>query len=203
MERQQKKDWIREKIIESSLGLLKDRTWESVSSQEICTAAKVSKRTLYAYFRSQDEIYLELVRRCFLELTQDMGTAFSKGDTIIDQFINVGAAYLMYLVNEPVKGSLVVRFDEMRFIQNYPEQVKAISNSANQYELLSLFRQLDLDPEIYDRVLALYLWSHIQGMAQLLISKSMWLEDYYGASMARLIEEQITFIRKVLEGIKK
>jgi len=203
MERQQKKDAIRDKIIAATFDLICERTWESVSSDEICAAAKVSKRTLYAYFRSQDEIYLELVKRSFAQMATCLGAAFSEGNTVTDRIINLGEAYLRFMLDEPVKGALVVRFDEMRFTESYPEQVKWIGEIANANELLALFRQQKLDPEHFDRSLALGLWAHIQGLAQLIVSKKMWLEDYYGIAIENLIAEQMTFVRKILEGLGK
>ncbi len=202
MDRTKKKEQIKEKIIEAVLDLLTERNWESLSSNDICKKAEVSKRTLYVYFQSQDEIYLELVRRSFDKLAGEMNTAFSEGHTATEKIMNTGRAYLNFMIDEPVLGGLIVRFDGVQFFENYPEQVRGIGIIANQYELLHIFRQLNLDPERYDRTLALGLWAHLQGMAQLIISKGMWLEEYYEASTTHLIQEQMTMVEQKLRGLE-
>lgn len=202
MDRVKKKELIREKIIEGALELLKERNWESLSSNDICKMAVVSKRTLYVYFQSQDDIYLELVKRSFEKLTQCIDVAFSEGASGTDKILSIGGAYLNFMINEPVAGGLIVKFDGMRFIENYPEKLEEIGIIANQYELLHIFRQLKLDPERYDRTLAVALWAHLQGTAQLIINKRMWLEEYYGDSTTCLIQEQMTMVEKNLRGLE-
>ncbi|HBF64982.1 MAG TPA: hypothetical protein DDW34_03530 [Clostridium sp.] len=73
---------------------------------------------------------------------------------------------------------------------------------ANQYELMHLFRELNLNTTVFDGNLAVFLWAHIQGIAQLLHSKGKWMEEYYGVSIEDIIEGQMKLTRQMLGGLK-
>lgn len=202
MERQEKKEFIRENIIQSLFELLKEKSWESISSTEICTTAGISKRTLYIYFRSQDEMYLELVKRSFIQLTDTLSTVMNLQKTITEKIINLGTTYLQFMLDYPLQGALITGFDESRFKQEYQKEVEEISIIANRYELTTVFQLLNANPVVYNQTLAIFLWSHIQGMAQLVLDKRKWLENYYNVAIHDLIEDQMNFIKNILEGVK-
>ncbi len=203
MERQKKKEHIRENIIQAIFALLKERTWESLSSSEICEKAGVSKRTLYVYFRSQDEMYLELVRRSFEHMTDILRPAMALGETIEDKICNLGETYLRFMLENPIQGELIIGFDEKRYVNAYTKQVEAIRAIANEYELFHIFHKFNLDSKVYDSNMAIFLWAYIQGIAQLLHSKGVWMEEYYKTPIQRIIKEQINLVRIVFEGVNK
>ncbi len=202
MDRTKKKEFIQDTIIQALFSLLEEKSWESLSSNEICEKAGISKRTLYAYFRSQDEMYLELVKRSFERMNMTMGNALNQGEDVEDKIINLGVAYIQFMLKKPVEGTLILNFDEKRFRGTYENQINAIHIIANQYELMHLFEKLNLDTKAFDSHLAIFLWSHIQGIAQLLHSKGKWMEEYYDVSIQRIVEGQMELARKVLGGIK-
>ncbi|SEO32449.1 transcriptional regulator, TetR family [Amphibacillus marinus] len=203
MERAEKKHLIRENIIKALFDLLSEKKWGDLSSNEICTRADISKRTLYVYFRSQDEMYLAIVKRSFESLMGDMSKAFSIGRTAKEKLVNLGQAYLYFMIDNPIKGSLIVGYDEMNYVVNYPEQVESIQAIANNFELMTIFQKLDLDPIIFNQHLAIFLWGHLQGIAQLINSKGEWLADYYGLTMEAMIDAQIKLASDLLEGVEK
>ena len=202
MDRDKKKAFIQDTIIQALFSLLEDKSWESLSSDEICKKAGVSKRTLYAYFHSQDEMYLELVKRSFERMNVTMGNALNQGNDVEDKIINLGMAYIQFMLKNPVEGTLILNFDEKRYKGTYVNQVNDIHNIANKYELMHLFQELNLDTKVFDSQLAIFLWSHIQGVAQLLHSKGEWMEEYYDVSIHRIVESQMKLARKMLGGIK-
>ncbi|MDD3394624.1 MAG: TetR/AcrR family transcriptional regulator [Anaerotignum sp.] len=202
MERQKKKAQIREAIIRAIFALLEEKNWEGLSSNEICEKAEISKRTLYLYFRSQDEMYLEVVHRSFECMNDVMRSAMEIGKTVEDKIIGLGRAYIQFMLQNPVEGTLIMGFDEKRYKNAYEEQINAIHIIANQYELMHVFRELNLEREVFDGNLAIFLWAHIQGIAQLLHSKGKWMEDYYDSSMQSIIEDQMKLARKMLGGAK-
>lgn len=56
--RERKKARTRQAISEAAIGLFLDRGYDAVSVAEIAAAAEVSKRTLFAYFPSKDDLVL-------------------------------------------------------------------------------------------------------------------------------------------------
>ena len=57
----------REKIVECALDLFCRKGYESVGVQEICTAAGVTKPTLYYYFKSKYGLLEELLEEKYAE----------------------------------------------------------------------------------------------------------------------------------------
>lgn len=202
MERQKKKEQIRETIIQAIFALLEKKNWEILSSNEICEKAKISKRTLYLYFRSQDEMYLGVVQRSFERMNEAMRLALEIEETVEEKIISLGEAYVWFMLQNPIEGALIMGFDEKRYMGTYEKQINTIHVIGNQYELKHLFQELNLEPEVFDSNLAFFLWAHIQGTAQLLHSKGKWLEDYYDTSMQNIIEGQMKLARKILGGAK-
>ncbi len=199
MERQKKKEQIRETIIQAIFLLLEEKSWESMSSNEICEKAGISKRTLYAYFHRQDELYLELVKRSFETMNEAMSSAMTFENTAEDTIIELGLAYIRFMLENPVQEALIIGFDEKKFFAVYEKQVNEIQMIANEFELMHLFRKLKLDPEKFDANLAIFLWTHIQGVTQLIHSKGKWLENYYDASIQSIIQAQMKLARKCME----
>lgn len=202
MERNKKKKHIQDAIVEGIFSLLLQKNWESLSSNEICEKAGVSKRTLYAYFHSQDEMYLELVKRSFERMNVVMRDAIAKRTCAIDKIIYLGETYIKFMLENPREGALILGFDEKRYENTYEKQVNEIHLIANQYELMHLFGELNLNPQVFDANLAVFLWAHIQGIAQLLHSKGKWMEEYYDISIENIIEGQMKLTRQMLGGLK-
>ncbi|MEA5056044.1 MAG: TetR/AcrR family transcriptional regulator [Anaerotignum propionicum] len=202
MERNKKKEYIQDAIIDGIFSLLLEKNWASLSSNEICEEAGVSKRTLYAYFHSQDEMYLELVKRSFERMNVAMGDAMTQKVCAFDKIIYLGEAYIKFMLENPREGALILGFDEKRYENQYEKQVNEIHLIANQYELMHLFRELNLNTTVFDGNLAVFLWAHIQGIAQLLHSKGKWMEEYYGVSIEDIIEGQMKLTRQMLGGLK-
>lgn len=202
MERNKRKEYIQDSIINGIFTLLLEKSWEGLSSNEICEKAGVSKRTLYAYFRSQDEMYLELVKRSFERMNIAMKDAMmSKRDCPLDKIIYLGETYIKFMLENPREGVFILGFDEKKYQKQYEKQVNEIHLIANQFELMHLFEELQLDTLVFDGNLAIYLWAHIQGIAQLLHSKGDWMEDYYGISIESIIHGQMKLTRQMLGGL--
>ncbi len=199
MERQKKKEEIRETIIQAIFLLLGEKSWESISSNEICEKAGISKRTLYAYFHRQDELYLELVKRSFERMNEAMSAAMISENTPEDIIIELGLAYIRFMLENPVEEALIIGFNEKKYVAAYGKQINEIQMIANEFELMHLFRKLKLDPEKFDANLAIFLWTHIQGITQLIHSKGKWLENYYDISIQSIIQAQMMLARKCME----
>ncbi|WP_312061013.1 TetR/AcrR family transcriptional regulator [Anaerotignum sp.] len=202
MERNKKKEYIQNAIIDGIFALLLEKNWESLSSNEICEKAGVSKRTLYAYYCSQDEMYLELVKRSFERMNIVMQEAMKdKRGYNLDYILCLGETYIKFMLENPREGALILGFDEKKYQKQYEKQVNEIHLIANRFELKHLFQELQLDPQVFDGTMAIYLWAHIQGIAQLLHSKGEWMEDYYGISIENIIQGQMKLTRQMLGGL--
>ncbi|MBN1623795.1 MAG: TetR/AcrR family transcriptional regulator [Clostridia bacterium] len=197
MKREIKKEQTRERIMEAIFSLMEEKSWRDISSNEICQRADISKRTLYIYFRSQDEMYLELVRDSFIEFGRCLSLAFEKGETIEDKVVSMGIAYLEFMVENPIKGGLMMGFNEKMYGEEHEQRISEIRKIANEFELSNVFGEQDG----LDRNTAVFLWAYIQGIAQLILNKDKWMEEYYGMSVSEIIDNQMKLVRKFITGV--
>lgn len=197
MKREAKKELTKERIMDAIFSLMKEKSWREISSNEICHRAGISKRTLYIYFRSQDEMYLELVKDSFIEFRGCLAEAYEKEDNLEDMVVAMGMAYLEFMVEKPIKGSLMMGFNEKMYGKEHEQIISEIREIANEFELSNMFK----DNEGFDKNTAVFLWAYIQGIAQLILSKDKWMEEYYGMTMKNIIENQMKLVRKFIAGV--
>ena len=88
----------REEILAHAIRLFAQKGVHSVSTRHIAEAVGVSQPTLYAYFKTKDELLNEACARAFAELTRRMrATADAPGDRLEA----LGHAYIRFGLEEP------------------------------------------------------------------------------------------------------
>lgn len=212
MNREDKKSLMREKITGSVFELLKNKSLDQITSDEICKAAAVSKKTLYAYYGTKEQMYLAVIKYCFECMNQQMmkvelgqvldrerneSLEVDKMKVILEK---LGRALLEFYTKYPDEGRLVSEFNETAYAESYPIEITEIQYVANQFEPFSLFEMLGADPAVFTKELALTLWSHLYGFSQLLIQKGEWMQSYYSASYKELINRQLDMMMKMIDA---
>lgn len=204
MNNQEKQEYIKSKIINAILELLKNKRLEDMTAEEIAGRADVSKRTLYKYYGSKREMFLAIVMQGFMELSEKIYDELKK---IKDndpwyQIECIGREYMRYCLDNTVKAKLILGYDEMEYITEFPKWVSDIQIYSNQFELVPFIEKYytfhDIIPPAEIASLALYLWAEAQGMATLLLSKRQWIKQYYKLDETQLIEEHLKLSKKVL-----
>ncbi len=205
MKREEKQKQIEQSILKAIFEKIKDKDLDSITSNEIAEAANVSKRTLYKYFNSKTEMYLGLVKESFTELNQNMDEAVNciKDKDAVHVIECIGISYLRFLLDNPVKGKIITNFNENDYKKDYPAQVKELSKMANQYDLAdyvkSAYKIKNMKPSVSIEGTVMFLWSTIQGLGALLLSKKSWIEEYYNIEENKLIEEVMDIIKQIFD----
>lgn len=204
MKREEKQKQIEQRILKAIFEKIKEEDLESITSNEIAEAAKVSKRTLYKYFSSKTEMYLGLVKESFTEMYNNIEEAISKiNDRAPISVIEcIGINYLKFVINNPVKGKIITSYNENDYKKEYPVQVEEIAIIANKYELTdyvrAVFENSDVKPNVSIESTVMFLWSSIQGLGILLSSKGSWIKEFYKIEEDRLIKEVMILIKQIL-----
>ena len=206
MQREKKKEMIKQRIIESTLKTMESSSFDGMTVNRICMDAGVSKKTLYSYYKSKEELYLDLVHLSFLALNECFIDALKQEKdqiqelTVIDQVLVLGKTYLQFIVDNKVKGKIVTEFQEPDYVVLYEDKVRAISFVANQFEL-NAFLAAKNQAEVFTPSLVLSLWASVQGIATLLVYKKEWIVDYYGLTVHEIVEQHISQIRDYIEFV--
>lgn len=84
MERSEKSQKMKRKIMDSALAEFSSRGYGASSINTICTAQNLSKGIVYHYFETKDALYLACVDECFHRLTEYIQNNISDTDTSIE-----------------------------------------------------------------------------------------------------------------------
>jgi AcrR family transcriptional regulator len=206
LKREEKKQSIREKIVGAIIGCLDENGLDALTTKEIACKSGVSTRTLYKYFGNKKEMYLGIVAFCFRELAGSIAEkcAFADSGDPFSVIECIGRSYLEYCLKEPKKSKILVSYNEEDFIADYPEQVQEIQKYSNTFELTQFIERFfachQIEPSVSAAGIALYLWSEVQGLATLMLSKESWIKSYYGMDIEKLIDEHMRLGKILLQG---
>lgn len=83
-----------EDILKAALAVFADKGYETATMDDVAQAAEFTKKTLYSYFLSKDEIFLRLMLRALTIMTGLFEKGFEAGNTGFDKIRNIGMAYI-------------------------------------------------------------------------------------------------------------
>ncbi len=86
----------REHILAEALRLFAERGVFQVSTREIASAVGISQPSLYAHFKSRDEIAIELSKRAFGLFRERMSGAGTSAESPIDRLRLMGREYVRF-----------------------------------------------------------------------------------------------------------
>lgn len=201
MKREEKKQRLYQHILDQTLKLLEHKSWSAITAEDIVKQAEVSKRTLYAYFPSIHLIYLALIKKSFEERNAYLDAHIDLDQEIKPLLYNLAKHIMTFSMSSSIEANLINQYDENLYIEQYPVHVKEISDIANKYELSQLFINKELDTNIYNKYLAIFLWSSITGWIDIIKSKKNWLTTYFQSDIDKLYEEHLNILNKFLETL--
>lgn len=210
------KELRREDIILAAENVFFTNGYNTSTMEDVAREAQFSKRTLYLYFNSKDQLYFEIMARgyrLFLEMLK------SEEATIKSQ--------------EPLDGIRTLFFLFHKFNLLYPNHFRAIMEYQNKetdfidissdftnsiekcYQLgeeaIYLLRQLvkeGVDKGVfrtdipYDKI-ALILWSCALGIFQTSGKKDSYLKNYYNTTGEELLNDSFTLILSSITKLKQ
>lgn len=101
----------RGRVLEAAEGLVRDRGADGVSMHDIAVAAGYTRRTLYNYFQSFDEILLSIYVRAQAPRWEEQREAMDQVHTGIDKLMAWGTALWRYRRQNPHYGRLEAYWD--------------------------------------------------------------------------------------------
>lgn len=204
MKREEKQKLIEQRILKAILKKMNEKDFDHITSNEIAEAANISKRTLYKYFSSKTEMYLRLVKDSFVELFKNTDEAIGKmqDNNAVNLVECIGISYLKFILNEPIKGRLITKFNENEYKEDYPEQIAEIVKVSDQYTLRDFVRYAyesnGVEPTVSIEATVMFLWSTILGLGSLLLSKKDWIKEFYNIEEDRLVKEVFVLLKQTL-----
>ena len=105
-------------ILEAAHELFMAKGYEAASMDAVAKAAQVSKATVYAHFRSKDELFAAIVARICGQLTREIRAVIEAGLPLRQALLGIGGRFLEVLTDP--KGVRMFRM-VMGEVDRFPE----------------------------------------------------------------------------------
>jgi AcrR family transcriptional regulator len=86
-------------IIEAAERLFADKGFENVKMEDVARVSEFSRKTLYAYFKNKEDLYMLVYLKISKVRWNLLSTALQTEDIGIDKLRSYGNAYLQYALN--------------------------------------------------------------------------------------------------------
>jgi AcrR family transcriptional regulator len=182
----------REQILQAALMLFVERGLLQVSTRQIAQAVGISQPTLYAHFKSRDEIAITLSERAFQMLRDRMESAKISSGTAAERLYKMGQEYVAFGLEQ--SAAYRVAFMMERFGMNPVDHLAAHTAGKQAFSMLhSLFIDVRKTDDATTAALAQSAWASMHGLVALLLARP----EFPWADQSALIE---THLRRVCEG---
>ncbi len=204
MRRDLKKEAVKTKIINAIWQMIEKVNFEAISVNDIAGKAQVSKRTIYEYFSSKEEMYLELICQAFFELEQAMVNEAQTADMgnsveVIEKF---GRSYVDFMINHQTKATLIMSYNPDKYRDTFPEKVERIDKInevfLTNYKLGDSFVNSEIGKQISVSEMYLFLWTYTTGIAALMVNKGEWMEKFFADSDRNILDVHFTLLKNML-----
>ncbi len=207
-ERNQKMLEIKKNEIIDGMGkALKTKNYESLTIEDVAREAEYSKKTIYSYFKSKDQIYLELLIKKFEVMNGVFENAVRNSSTNgIDKLKVVGDAYYGFAKDYPEYVQAIINYDTNSGLQdsNTSETLKKF-NSVTEKSLLILVKTIEeciyegvIKKEVDPVSTAIMLWSSMNGLIMLEIKKGDYIYKEYGRNIKDIFDYSFGLLLKAL-----
>jgi len=116
-------------LVQAAEKLFAANGFENTSIDDVAKEAGVTKRTLYQYFTSKEDLFFAVALRGARQLTIDSVEALGQGDSAIDKIRNTNSAHMRFYLNHP---------DMFRLLNYQPPNHVNIQNSPHYAEMAEL-----------------------------------------------------------------
>lgn len=186
-------------IIDAAERLIFSKGYSNSTMDEVAREAGFTKKTLYSYFNSKDEIYEKITERGYLILNNLFLEALEK-EKNSSEILKIKAMGYSFL----------------KFERNFNGYFKAVFESEGSIVASQVLEQTTLDMlqkcieegvkkgEITDRIdyvtISLILWSSLMGFINTFSRKEKYIKDYFNKDIREVTEKGFDFI---LNSIKR
>ena len=175
---------------------------------EVAVAAEYSKKTIYAYFSSKEQIYDAIICRAYQILNTLIAEAFQKSQPLNghDKVILMGKKYLEFIETHPKYFEAMVYYDnrdeDLASDDPYKKANYDVGNKSADLLIQCILEGVhdgsiskNLDP--VSAAFALY--GNINGIGNIILRKEKYIFHTYHKTIAQLIAQAIELIEKSLK----
>jgi AcrR family transcriptional regulator len=213
-ERKEKEINIRRNdIIEAAESIFFEKGYESTTMDDVAKKAEFSKRTIYAYFSSKEQIYFEIMIRGYkllLSLLKSKMKMEAK-DNAIDEIRKIALTFYDFSIDYSDYFWAIMEYENSvyDFQNTIPDQSRDECYALGEEILMYLERSLNkgiaegtIASSILVNKTALILWSCMLGVFNTSRKKKIYLESYHGLNQEDFISSAFELIIQSLQTKK-
>jgi AcrR family transcriptional regulator len=208
-ERQEKEREFKKKdIIDAAEKVFFAKGFNNATMDDVAREAEFSKRTVYVYFRSKDQLYFEIMFRGFRLLNGLYEKAVETAPDVagMEKLKLIGRTFIHFNECFPQHFKAIMDYEnkEMDFDTRdpyikecYEEGEKLLA--AMKTSLKEAIEMGEARAEIDVVNASLFMWSSIMGVLSLTKGKEKYLMKYHGRKSEELLDEALKFIIRSIE----
>ncbi|NCD04988.1 MAG: TetR/AcrR family transcriptional regulator [Spirochaetia bacterium] len=198
-------------IIDAAQEVIFSKGYNQASMDEISKQAEFSKRTVYSYFSSKEEIYFEIMVRGYNLLNEQIQNMFNENPqkTALEKIKQMGLVIYKFSTQYPNYFEAIMSYENKE--EDFDIQ---LSNSSrddcyNLGEILFSYLKTTLEEGVKEGLIrddidvvntSIYIWSSTIGLFDVLIKKKKYLENYHSRDTDTLLKNGLDMI---IYSIKK
>ncbi|MBN1299583.1 MAG: TetR/AcrR family transcriptional regulator [Melioribacteraceae bacterium] len=198
--REREKEQRRLEIIHAAESVFFSKGFSNATMDDVAAEAELSKGTLYIYFKSKEEIYLEIVLKAMRLLKDLFEKGISGEPNGLCKTRAIGEAYIKFNKEYPNYYRALLFFSQLEINDNLQmgTVIKAFSENK---DVMNLFINVikegiddgsiraDIDP----KKTALLLWGETSGILQLFTLKGHVLDSHFDVDPEEMIRYFMNF----------
>lgn len=186
----------REQIVNAAEALFAEKGYAQTTIEDISGASGYSRRTLYAYYVSKEDILARIVEKGLEALQEDVEKALSGSGDFLGKYRDICGAMRRYRENYPYSAESVISADArgVRHAAASSETVRHILELGNQINerLADFIRKGQQDGVVRKDVIPILtvqiLWVQLDSLLSLVKSKGEYLAGQYAMSEKELLD---------------
>jgi len=199
MDRQNKKESIaalhRENILQAAEEMFSEKGFIATTIDDISRSSEYSRRTIYSYFNSKEDILCHIILKGLLTLKKDLTKAIELNNDFLEQYKAICKAMANYQANSPHSFDMVENMHTKDIdINNIPSVVTniftvgtAINHVLAEYiengkKQGVVRKEVEAMPTVY------ILWSSISSLLNLAHKKGSFIEKEFNMSLNNFLK---------------
>lgn len=184
-------------IINSALAIALEKGFENSRMDDIVNHSKLSKGTIYYYYKSKKDLYLSLVDFWFIEYSTGILSTLDKKESASDQLIALFSYFIYQYQKSPSTFELMIEFWRMsRLDKDFNHKLQKIYTQFLDYIAEIILTGIDNEEfkEVDPKITALSILINIEGIKWFSIFENSNVEAH---------EYMETITKFILKGLKK
>lgn len=209
IERREKEKIIRqEDIIHAAEKVFFEKGYEQSTMDEVAKAAEYSKRTLYSYFQSKEQLLHAIIFRAFRTLNEMINRVLGDQTTLkgLSKLKLLGKKYIQFMSLYPNYFKTIIYYNSSKSELPANDEFRKASDREGEITLSYLVNVIQegiddksIRNDVNIRKTAFVLYANIIGISNLILNKEGYLMEQQ-LSATELIPEMFNFIVRSLKN---